>query len=102
MVGVIAYGTMAFAISSIAKSTSAAVATGIMSAMGGSLVSQLLAQMHQDWGRYLLFSNTSLSSIYKNGAYYPNQSVTFAITTVVIYVIIFFLIAYDGFTRREV
>ena len=102
MVGVIAYGTMAFAISSFAKSTSVAVAAGIMCAMSGSIASQLLAQLHQDWGRYLIFSNTSLSTIYSGGSYYPNQSITFAITTVVIYVVIFFVIAYDGFTRREV
>ncbi|MBQ3061170.1 MAG: ABC transporter permease subunit [Lachnospiraceae bacterium] len=102
MVGVIAYGTMAFAISSFAKSTAVAVAVGIMSSMAGSMVSTVLAQMHQDWGRYLIFSNTSLSTIMENGAYYPNQSVTFALTTVVVYVIIFFTIAYDGFTRKEI
>jgi ABC-2 type transport system permease protein len=93
---------MAFAISSFAKSTSVAVAAGIMCAMSGSIASQLLAQLHQDWGRYLIFSNTSLSTIYSGGSYYPNQSITFALTTVAIYVVIFFVIAYDGFTRREV
>lgn len=102
MVGILAYGTMAFAISSFAKSTSVAVAASIMCAMSGSIASQLLAQLHQDWGRYLIFSNTSLGTIYQGGSYYPNQSVAFALTTVVIYVVIFFVIAYDGFTRREV
>ena len=102
MIGVIAYGTMAFAISSFAKSTAVAVAAGIMSAMGGSLVAQILAQFRQDWGRYLIFSNTSLSSIYNGESFYPNQSITFALVTIGIYVVIFFMTAYDGFTRREV
>lgn len=102
MVGVIAYGTMAFAISSFAKSTAVAVGVGIMSSMAGSMVSSILAQLHQDWGRYLIFSNTSLGSIMENGAYYPNQSVTSALITVVVYVVIFFMIAYDGFTRKEI
>ncbi len=102
LVGVITYATMSFAISSFAKSTALAVAVGIMCSMIGSTVTTFLAALGQDWGRYLVFANTDLSGIMEGTSMFPNHSLTFAIANVLVYVVIFFVMAYDGFTRKEV
>lgn len=94
--------TMAFAISSLFRSSALSIALGLGGLMGGSIITQILSQLGVDGGRYLPFSNTNLADIAAGTPYFPNQSLTFAVVTLIVYMVVFLLIAYDGFTRREV
>ena len=94
--------TMAFAISSLFRSSALSIALGLGGLMGGSMITAILSEMGVDWGRYLVFSNTGLSSIAQGNPPFPGQTITFAAVVLVIYLAVFLLIAYDGFTRREV
>lgn len=101
-VEVICYGTMAFAISSLFRNSSVAIGASVACLVGGSMVTLLLQQLRQDWGRYLLFANTDLLSIKEGASIYPHHTMGFAITMIVIYMVVMLLMAYDGFCRKEV
>ena len=94
--------TMAFAISSLFRSSALSIALGLGGLMGGSMITGILSQLGVDGGRYLPFSNTDLASIAAGTPPFPNQSLTFAVVTLLVYMGVFLLTAYDGFTRREV
>ena len=99
---VLVYETMAFMISSLLKSSALAVGAGIGCMAFGSGVTTVLFALNQDWGRYLLFSNTDLMSVYTGASLFPNMTMVFSIAVVAIHMIVFILTAYDGFVRREV
>ncbi len=94
--------TMAFAISSLFRSSALSIALGLGGLMGGSMITSILSEMGVDWGRYLVFSNTGLASIAAGSPPFAGQTAAFAVITLAVYMILFLLIAYDGFTRREV
>lgn len=94
--------TMAFAISSLFRSSALSIALGLGGLLGGSMITQILAELGVDGGRYLPFSNTDLASIAAGTPLFPNQTLTFAVVVLLVYMGLFLLIAYDGFTRREV
>lgn len=94
--------TMAFAISSLFRSSALSIALGLGGLMGGSMITSILSEMGIDWGRYLVFSNTGLSSIAGGSPPFPGQTLPFAAAVLAVYMAVFLLTAYDGFTRREV
>lgn len=101
-ISVITYATMAFAISSLFRNSAIAIGASVACLISGNIITQLLYVFRQDWGRYLIFANTDLLSIKNNASLYPHHTMTFAIVTIFVYLFVFLLTAYDGFTRREV
>lgn len=101
-VEVITYGTMAFAISSLFRNSSIAIGASVAFLVSGSVITIMLQQFHQDWGRYLLFANTDLLAIKNGASLYPHHTFGFAVVTLIVYIGVMWLIAYDGFCRREV
>lgn len=101
-VDVVVMATMAFALSSLFKSSALAIGAGVFCMMGGSTLIQILSMLKQDWARYLLFANTNLASIYEGKSLFPQHSLTFALVVIAVHMVIFLLTAWDGFTKREV
>lgn len=101
-VDLIVMTTMAFMISSLLRSSAVSIGIGVAALMGGNVVAMLLAQFGCDWGRYLLFANLNLSGILKGNTFFPSQTLTFAVGTILVYMAVFLITAYDAFTRREV
>lgn len=101
-VDVVVTATMAFALSSLFKSSALAIGTGVFCMMGGSTLIQILSMLKQDWARYLIFANTNLASIYEGKSLFPQHSLTFALVVIAVHMVIFLLTAWDGFTKREV
>ena len=101
-VDVVVMATMAFALSSLFKSSALAIGTGVFCMMGGSTLIQILSMLKQDWARYLIFANTNLASIYEGKSLFPQHSLTFALVVIAVHMVIFLLTAWDGFTKREV
>lgn len=99
---VLVYATMAFAISSLIKSSALAVGAGIGCMAFGSGITTVLFALNQDWGRYLIFSNTDLMSTYSGIVLFPNMTMGFSVAVIAVHLIVFILAAYDGFVRREV
>lgn len=101
-VNVLVMATMAFAISSLLRSSALAIGVSVFALLSGNTVVMFLSQFNIDWGRYLIFANTDLVSISKGTSYFANHSMSFAVGVIIVHMIVFLLTAWDGFTRREV
>lgn len=101
-IGVVVYATLAFSISSLMKSSGVAIGISLGVMLGGSTINSILAMLGFDAGRYLLFSNTEIATIAQGMSMFEAHGVGTAITVVAVHMVIMLLIAYDGFTRREV
>ncbi len=101
-VNVIVMATLAFAISSLVRNSALAIGIGLFSMLSGSVVSLMLSEFSQDWGRYLVFSNLNLLDIANGQGSYFGQTLGFSIFVLVTHMIVFLLTAWDGFVRREI
>lgn len=101
-VEMVVMSTLAFAISSLVRSTALAIGVSVFTMCIGSTVTQLLRQLGQDWARFLVFANTDLASISKGGSIFAQHSLTFAVGVLIAHMVVFLLTAWDGFTKRSV
>lgn len=101
-VEMVVMSTLAFAISSLVRSTALAIGVSVFTMCIGSTVTQLLGQFGQDWARFLVFANTDLASISKGGSIFAQHSLTFAVGVLIAHMVVFLLTAWDGFTKRSV
>lgn len=101
-VEMVVMSTLAFAISSLVRSTALAIGVSVFTMCIGSTVTQLLSQLGQDWARFLVFANTDLASISKGYSIFAQHSLTFAIGVLIAHMVVFLLTAWDGFTKRSV
>lgn len=101
-VEMVVMSTLAFAISSLARSTALAIGVSVFTMCIGSTVTRLLGQLGQDWARFLVFANTDLASISKGYSIFAQHSLTFAVGVLIAHMVVFLLTAWDGFTKRSV
>lgn len=101
-VEVLVIATMAFAVSSLLRSTAISIGVGLFVYLSGTAIVEVLATFGIDFGRYLLFANLDLPAIVKNVAVFPNQTLTEAIILLTGHMAVFLLAAWDGFVRREI
>ena len=101
-VEMVVMSTLAFAISSLVRSTALAIGVSVFTMYISSTVTQLLGQLGQDWARFLVFANTDLASISKGYLIFAQHSLTFAIGVLIAHMVVFLLTAWDGFTKRSV
>lgn len=94
--------TLAFAVSSLIRSSALAIGLSVFLMFAGETITTILAQLGQDWARYLIFANTDLLSISQGSSMFPQHSLTFAIGVIIAYMTVFILTAWDGFTKRSV
>jgi ABC-2 type transport system permease protein len=108
MVNIGVISTLAFALSSVARNSALAIAVSVGALIGGSIIDMILRYAAGvDWGRYLLFSNVDLVTILHGGTNfmfepYKGQTLTFSIGVIAVHMVIFLLMAWDGFTRKEI
>lgn len=101
-VEMVVMSTLAFAISSLVRSTALAIGVSVFTMCIGSTVTKHLGQLGQDWARFLVFANTDLASISKGYSIFAQHSLTFAIGVLIAHMVVFLLTAWDGFTKRSV
>lgn len=101
-ISVLVMSTLAFAISSLVRSSSLAIGISVFLMLTGNSIVYAMSDLKLDWARYLVFANTDLATIANGGSPFPNHSVGFAVGVIVVHMIVFLLTAWDGFTKREV
>jgi len=102
-VQVVVMATLAFAISSLVKSSSLAIGISLFAMLSGNTVVTILkTALKQDWARYLIFANTDLAAVADGTTGFAHHSMGFAVAVILIHLLVFMLIAWDGFTKREV
>lgn len=95
--------TFAFMISSILRNTAIAITLSFILATFGSAVVELLSTLDYQWGKFILFANTDLSQ-YQDGRspYFESMSITFSIIVNMFYLLLFIVIAYVVFKKRDI
>lgn len=94
--------TMAFMISAVFRSSSLAIGISLFLLFMGGTATGFIA-MKYDWAKYSLFANTDLT-IY-TGAMQPlveDMTLGFSVTMLIIYFVIFHLLAFIVFKKRDV
>lgn len=99
---VVMMGTLAFTISSMAKSASVAVGISLFAYMMGTTAVSILKTLGLDGARYLIFANLDLAAIADGTSMFPHQSLPMAITIIILHLAVLLLTAHDAFVRREI
>lgn len=99
----IVMSTLAFAISSLVRSSALAIGVSLFAMLAGSGGVLFMKNILQiDWVRYTIFANTDLNSIVTGSTPFASQTVGFALLVIAAHMVVFLLTAWDGFVRREV
>jgi ABC-2 type transport system permease protein len=99
-ISTIMYVTLAFMISTAFRSSAMAIGFSIGALFAGNIVLEALHRF--DWSRYLLFANTDLTQYLSGQPYQEGMTWSFSIGMLVVYFIMFNLISWILFTRRDV
>jgi ABC-2 type transport system permease protein len=99
-ISTIMYVTMAFMISSAFRSSSMAIGFSIGTLFAGNILLEALQRF--DWSRYLLFANIDLTQYLSEQPYQEGMTLSFSIGMLVVYFLVFNLISWLMFTRRDV
>jgi ABC-2 type transport system permease protein len=101
-IDVLMMATMAFMISAVFRSSSLALGISLFLLFMGGTATGLLS-MRFDWAKYSLFANTDLTQY--TGASQPlveGMTMGFSITMLVVYFLIFHLLAFVVFNKRDI
>ncbi len=101
-VKVVVMTTLAFALSSLLRSSAVATGVSLFAFLSGSILVTLLQEFGFDWARYLLFANMDFNAVLQGTTGFPNHSPLTAAVVIVLHMLVFILTAWDGFVRREV
>jgi ABC-2 type transport system permease protein len=101
MVNLIMMTTFAFMISTVFRNSSLAIGTAIFLMMAGNTIVTIF--MEKSWAKYILFANTDLSQ-YANGGepWVEGTSLGFSIIVLIVYFIIFQLLSWFFFNKRDI
>jgi ABC-2 type transport system permease protein len=99
-VSTIMYVTMAFMISSAFRSSAMAIGFSIGALFAGNIIMEALQRF--DWSKYLLFANTDLTQHLKGHPFQEGMTLSFSIGVLTVYFLVFNLISWLIFTRRDV
>ncbi|EDL62485.1 DUF2705 family protein, partial [Bacillus sp. SG-1] len=101
-ISIIMMATMAFMISAVFRNSSLAIGISLFLLFMGGTATSFIA-MKYDWAKYSLFANTELTMY--TGAMPPlveGMTLGFSITMLIIYFVIFNLLAFVVFNKRDV
>lgn len=93
--------TIAFMLSSIFRNPSLAIGMAFILQLVGSGVTQLLAAKYS-WAKYSLFANTSLSMYTEGSPLIDGMTLSFSLTVLLVYYLLFLAVTWTGFTKRDI
>lgn len=93
--------TMAFMISAVFRNSSLAVGISIFLLVMGGTVTNLLATKF-DWVKYILFANTDLTQYFDGSPLVSDMTLGFSIVVLAVYFIVFHVLAFGAFTKRDI
>lgn len=99
-VSTIMFVTLAFMISSAFRSSAMAIGFSIFLLFAGVLMLEILHPY--EWSKYLLFANIDLSQYLDGQPYQEGMTLGFSIAVLAGYYIVFNLVAWLAFTKRDV
>lgn len=100
-VSMLMYTTMAFMISAAFRNSSLAIGVSIFLLLSGASITNLLA-IKFDWAKYLLFANVDLTPYFDGNAMIDGMTLSFSLVMLLIYFIIFHVVAFLAFVKRDI
>ncbi|MFT8322906.1 MAG: ABC transporter permease [Bacillus sp. (in: firmicutes)] len=100
-ISVLMLTTMAFMISSVFRNSSLAIGASIFLMFMGSTLTMILAGKFE-WAKYILFANTNLTLYFDGAPMVSGMTLTFSIVMLIIYFLLFHLLAFYVFKKRDV
>lgn len=101
VVNLVMMATFAFMISSILRSSAVAIGTAVFLMLAGNSIVLFFAE--RSWAKFILFANTDLSQyVGGNEPFIEGMSLTFSVTVLVVYFVIFVIASWGVFMRRDV
>ena len=92
--------TLAFMISTVFRNSAMAIGIGVFLLTVGNAITMLLTRYN--WSKYILFANTDLNQYINGQPLVKGMTMTFSIIVLIVYFIIFNVISYLGFTKRDI
>jgi len=92
--------TLAFMISSVFRNSAMAIGIGVFLLTVGNTVTMMLTRFN--WSKYILFANTNLNQYIDGQPLVKGMTMAFSITVLIAYFIIFNVIAYVAFSKRDI
>jgi ABC-2 type transport system permease protein len=99
-ISTVMYVTMAFMISSAFRSSAMAIGFSIGALFAGNIILEALQRF--EWSKYLLFANTDLTQYLTGHPFQEGMTLSFSIVVLTVYFLVFNLISWLIFTRRDV
>lgn len=101
LVNLLMMATFAFMISSIFKNSALAIGLAIFLMFAGNQI--VFFFIERDWAKYILFANTDLSQYFNgNTPMIEGMTLGFSVGVLAVYYVIFAVIAWAFFTKRDV
>lgn len=100
LVNLVMMSTFAFMISTVFRNSSLAIGIAIFLMMGGNTIVAIFAE--KPFAKYILFANTDLKQYATGDVLIDGMTLTFSITILVIYYLIFLGLSWAFFTKRDV
>ena len=101
-VDMVVSGTLAFAMSSLFRSSALAISISVVCSLMGTTVTGILSLLKYNWGKYIIFANTNFNMVMDGQTGFKDHTLTIAISVVVIHLAIFLFAAFKSFTKRQV
>ncbi|WP_053217482.1 ABC transporter permease [Virgibacillus senegalensis] len=100
LVNLVMMATFAFMISSIFRNSGLAIGFAIFLMMAGNSIIGFF--MQYDWAKYILFANTNLEQYYRGTPLIEGMTLSFSISVLIVYYVIFMVLSWLFFTKRDV
>lgn len=100
-IDMIMLATMAFMISSVFRNSSLAIGLSLFLMFTGAQFTVLLS-LKFSWAKYILFANTNLNQYFEGTPMLEGMTLSFSITMLLIYFVLFQFLAFFVFNKRDV
>ncbi|WP_147535448.1 ABC transporter permease [Bacillus marasmi] len=93
--------TMAFMISAVFRNSNLAIGIALFLMFMGQTATMLLATKFE-WAKYILFANTNLTMYFDGVPPIESMTLTFSIVMLIVYYLVFQVLAFTVFAKRDV
>ncbi|PKR79300.1 ABC transporter permease [Halalkalibacillus sediminis] len=100
LVNLVMMATFAFMISTIFRQSSLAIGLAIFLMLSGNTIVTFFAD--RNWAKFILFANTNLQQYETGNTMLQGMSLSFSITVLLVYYVIFIILSWVFFTKRDV
>src|SRR5690625_870179 len=100
LVNLVMMSTFAFMISAVFRNSSLAIGVAIFLMMGGNMIVGIFAD--KPFAKYILFANTDLKQYADGYVMIEGMTLGFSIAVLIVYYLVFILLSWGVFTKRDV